>query len=146
MADNESSPVSSLHTYHCLCSTLILATPYTLDQLPTRSSSSPDQAIICPLSSEVIDQAEKPGDDRAGSTLHNVVRDRKPLIIRKEDGFEKRVILRCTRCNLVIGYRVEGDEDTNERIAYLLPGGLSSTEEMKTGQVPQQPGWGTQAT
>ena len=141
MAEDQSLPGSSIQTYHCLCSTLILATPYNLDQLPVRSSSSQDQAIICPLGSHSSSEVE------ATSKLHNVTADRQPLIVRREDGFEKRTLLRCTRCNLAVGYRVEGDSvNINEKAVFLLLGGLMSTEDMKAGKVPQQPAWGAQVS
>lgn len=38
-----------IHTYHCLCSTLLLATPYHLSSLPTRAPPARDQARILPL-------------------------------------------------------------------------------------------------
>lgn len=145
MAEDKPPLGSSNHTYHCMCSTLILATPYDLSQLPIRDSSSQDQAIICPLGGHESDQAAGADGKIASSTLHNVTLDRKPLIIRREDGFEKRVSVRCTRCNLIIGYRVEGDAASAiDRNVFLLPGGLSSTEDMKAGKVPQQPAWAAQ--
>lgn len=58
MSSPASSPPSRLrpstaplpiHTYHCLCSTLLLATPYLLSSLPTRAPPARDQARILPL-------------------------------------------------------------------------------------------------
>ncbi len=142
MAEEQSSLGFSAQTYHCICSTLIIATCYDLKQLPIRDSSSRDQAIICPLGNSEFDQGGSVDENPSKSTLHNVTADRKPLIIRREDGFEKRVSIRCTRCNLIIGYRVEGDvASANERTVFLLPGGLLRTEDMKAGKVPQQPAW-----
>lgn len=64
------------------------------------------------------------------------------MVIRREDGFEKRVLLRCGRCRLVVGYRLDqsqlgGDGDA-EKVVYLLPGGLVTTEEMKSGKMPER--------
>lgn len=38
-----------IHTYHCICSTLLLATPYIISHLPIRAHPSKDQARILPL-------------------------------------------------------------------------------------------------
>lgn len=137
MAEGVSVTESSIQTYHCLCTTLILVTPYDLAKLPVRSSSSPEQAIILPLpTSDVSDQDQK----YAKSALHNVVSDRKPMIVRREDGFEKRVPLRCTRCKLVVGYKVDDDSGSSDSsTVFLLPGGFMSTENMKEGRIPQAP-------
>ena len=110
---------SQTHTYHCICSTLVLATPYDLNQLSTRDSSSRDQAIICPLRDYDADQAGSVDGKLVRSMLQNVAMDRKPVIIRREDGFEKRVSIRCTRCTLIIGYKVEGDCNRRKRRDYL---------------------------
>lgn len=138
---------SPIHTYHCICSTLILATRYDLNQLPIRDSSSRDQAIICPLRDYDTDRAGSVDAKPVRSMLHNVATDGKPVIIRRANGFEKSVFMRCTRCNLIIGYKVEGDAaSANDLIIFLLPGGLLSTEDMKAGTLPQLPGWAAQTT
>jgi len=81
--------------------------------------------------------------------LLGLVHDKKASIVRREDGFERRVLSRCARCNLVIGYELAGDGGGGEavdvdggngkgkeaawftgRIMYLLPGGVMSTEVM----------------
>ncbi|KAH8804917.1 hypothetical protein F5884DRAFT_797673 [Xylogone sp. PMI_703] len=79
--------------------------------------------------------------------------DKKPTVIRREDGFERRLLWRCGRCKLVVGYQIasegtateamdvdsgangksegdQGDEETDLKVLYLLPGGLMSTEAM----------------
>ena len=42
-------PSPEARTYHCLCSTLLLATPYTLSDLPRRGPDALDRALILPL-------------------------------------------------------------------------------------------------
>ena len=116
---------AGINTYHCICTTLILATPYNLESLPTRRAPATDQCQILPLSAD----SEK---NISESRLHNITNDRKAIIIRKEDGFEKRILVRCDRCHLVVGYRIEGDATASNAI-YLMPGGLVSTEAMKQG-------------
>jgi hypothetical protein len=75
-----------------------------------------------------------------------------PILIRRSDGFEKRRLLRCGRCRLVVGYELEGanavssagetavssagetSADEKMRIVYILPGGMMSTEAMNAGR------------
>lgn len=70
--------------------------------------------------------------------------DRKALIVRREDGWEKRWVWRCGRCRLGVGYSLEdgagtdGDvkeetEKQKQKVVYLLPGGLVGTREMMDG-------------
>ncbi|PQE23284.1 hypothetical protein CJF31_00007014 [Rutstroemia sp. NJR-2017a BVV2] len=65
----------------------------------------------------------------------------KPLIIRRqgEDGFEKRSVYRCARCTVVIGYEIVSEsemggkaQDEDERVLYILPGALMSTDVMRS--------------
>jgi len=76
------------------------------------------------------------------SVLLNVVPDRRAITIRREDGFEKRTLLRCARCKLVVGYNLDL-EDAEERLrpVYLLPGGMVNTEDMMKGNKPETPPW-----
>lgn len=64
-------------------------------------------------------------------------------MIRREDGFEKRTLLRCGRCKLVVGYSLSPSEDSGSqaRQTYLLPGGLVSTADMATGAAAETPPW-----
>ncbi|KAH0537203.1 hypothetical protein FGG08_005981 [Glutinoglossum americanum] len=84
--------------------------------------------------------------------LLSTTQDRKPHIISRADGFEKRYLWRCGRCRLIVGYQLDdvhfptsaaaesaGDEEGRKgrekgRVLYLLPGGLMSTEEMAAGK------------
>lgn len=125
--------MATAQTYHCLCTTLILATIHKLESLPVRAEPALDQAKILPVNTE-------------HAIFHNVDQETKPVVIRRGDGFEKRILLRCKRCNLVIGYKLDeaqfGDGDIpTESIVYILPGALMSTDEMKDGKMPATPGW-----
>jgi hypothetical protein len=131
--DTNSSTQGTVNTYHCICSTLILAIHHRLQDLPRRRTPAVDGAIIVPASEE------------QPTRLHNIDTDAKPIIIRKEDGFEKRHILRCNRCHLTLGYRL-ADDVQKENIAYILPGGLQTTLEMKEGRSIEQPAWALQET
>ena len=80
--------------------------------------------------------------------LLSMTQDRKASIVRREDGFERRVLWRCGRCRLVVGYEIEGadvmDMDVDEgqgngkewkgKVVYLLPGGIMSTDVMMGGK------------
>lgn len=120
-------------SYHCICTTFILAMNYELESLPVRAEPALDKAIILPIQ-----------DDGAGNehvSFYNVNSDHKPIVIRREDGFEKRTLLRCERCSLTIGYKINREMATEEQrhldedITYILPGSLVSTEAVKAGKV-----------
>lgn len=53
--------------------------------------------------------------------------------------------MRCTRCNLVIGYNLDGahfeNMDESSRPVYVLPGGLLSTADMVEGRQAETPPW-----
>jgi hypothetical protein len=190
----------TIHTYHCLCNTLLLATTHPLASLPRRAPPSLDSAIILPLppapkrtaSSSPDEQAQRDDDDddddeeddtpsnanptdptatasassraktpempELGYTLLlSTAPDRRPTIIRRSDGFEKRYLLRCGRCRLVVGYELDeehfaamdsgagGAMDVDQgqgakfkaestKVIYLLPGGIMGTEAMAAGK------------
>lgn len=119
-------------TYHCLCTTFILATNHDLESLPVRADPARDQAKILPMNA---------ADGCQHVVLQNIVSDRKAVIIRREDGFEKRRLVRCSRCNLVVGYKLDEaqfkDGQANaENVLYILRGAFTSTEDMKVGEMP----------
>ncbi|KAF3307471.1 hypothetical protein TWF173_002956 [Orbilia oligospora] len=81
--------------------------------------------------------------------LLSSIRDRRPCVIRREDGFEKRLLWRCGRCRLIFGYQIydEGleelskgeDDEINKQkksqsnknyYVYILPGGLTTAAGM----------------
>ncbi|KAF7857981.1 hypothetical protein EAF04_009338 [Stromatinia cepivora] len=82
------------------------------------------------------------------TTLLSLAQPKKQIIIRREDGFEKRGLWRCGRCAVVVGYEVlgegkgkgkeveggEGDGGFEGKILYLLRGGLMSTKVMADGK------------
>lgn len=59
---------------------------------------------------------------------------RKVLVVRREDGFEKRRMYRCGRCGVGVGYEIlreDGGEGKEEgRVVYLMEGGLVETGDM----------------
>lgn len=142
-----------IHTYHCLCSTLLLTTPYALSELPMRASTSGDQARILPLPTLSLEKGTTAlRDDIAGvtgdgqdvflaSSLANTRPARKALVVQREDGYEKRRMWRCNRCALGWGYEIEvdadiGGDERKTRTLYLPEGGLVETGEMKEREQP----------
>lgn len=57
---------------------------------------------------------EDDGKEQAHYTipLSTLVPDPKPIIVRREDGFEKRVLLKCGRCRVVVGYEIDSGLDS----------------------------------
>jgi hypothetical protein len=135
------STSSQAHTYHCLCSTLILASKYQLSELPQRHEPVKDHALKLPMPYELLSANDaRVSEADLSSTLHNVTPDRKAVMIRREDGFEKRRVMRCQRCQLALGYVLE-DAHSQQSPLYLLPGGLVSTEDMMAGKPPEPAAW-----
>ena len=151
MAEAATSSSPRVNSYHCLCSTLILATVHDLQYLPHRTEPVRDDALILPPPIDINNSNELSitSDRPAESVLLNTVLERKAVVIRREDGFEKRRLLRCGRCKLPLGYSLEGAHSTNaEKPAepvYLLPGGLVTTGDMSKGVRPDTPSWAQSA-
>jgi hypothetical protein len=156
---------SRIRTYHCICTTLLLASTYPLDSLPRRAPPSLDQAYILrtsatPQSSELINPNQLDFSIEVASALRDIASgfsllfstttDRAPIIIRGEDGFEKRTLVRCGHCSLVIGYQLdaghyggnaEAQEQRAREVVYLLSGGLVESEDLKAGRKPKTAEW-----
>lgn len=170
--ESTASTGPDVHTYHCICSNLLFAAAQPLSSL-TRRSSGTDKAYILPLpelsrptvveadagggGGNVPGAAEPQPASGGYARLVSTALDRKPLIVRSSDGFEKRYLQRCSRCNIVIAYQLDwsqfpspvptpegGTTSTGhnshtgrrEDLVYLLPGGVLSTNEMIQGAVP----------
>lgn len=119
---------SEVHTYHCLCTELVVATRTPLQSFPKRKA---DHAAICKFSASDL---PVPG---AALLSGSTVDDAEPIVLKLDDGFEKRYAARCIRCDLQIGYWLDKSQFEPEQrrkredVLYLLPGGLMSTEEMR---------------
>ena len=163
---------TSIKTHHCrFCNHLLLATTRHLPSLPRRKEPARDAALILPLpvsgaaeddeeeeEEEEEGKEEKEGNGTTTQTqkqrktkrkgkdysilLSTTLPDRKPTLVRREDGFEKRLLLRCGRCRVVMGYFLDpvhfpdnnGEErDGDAKVAYLLPGALMETGVMVQG-------------
>jgi len=122
---------TQVHTYHCICTQLILATTAPITALEKRTS---DASLILPL------PTSQPGPHHA--LLKGSVLDAKATMIRREDGFEKRYMHRCERCDTVVGYQLDksqweetkGGSGRREDVLYVLRGGLMETVEMENGK------------
>lgn len=128
------------------------------DAAPAVSEQRPATATAEAEVAEAHDGGRRMEQQQAHYTipLATLVPDSTPIIIRREDGFEKRVLLRCGRCRVVVGYKLcdaaggteedvdgegEDDDDTfglskprkGERAIYLLPGSIVVTEDLDVG-------------
>lgn len=127
-------PAPQIYTYHHICLTHILTTPYALPSLPTRAAPSLDNARILPLpslDSPTLDRdspslapprspspsllpneskSEQQQEQNLPSLLHNLRPARKALVIQREDGWERRRVWRCGRCGVGVGYEIEGTD------------------------------------
>ncbi|TKA31356.1 hypothetical protein B0A50_02201 [Salinomyces thailandicus] len=125
-------------TYHCICNELIVALPKPLEQLPSRTL---DGSRICNIGT-------------SEGSVANATVDQNAVILKLEDGFEKRYQLRCTRCGLTVGYELglshyeESKNATGARLdtLFLLDGGLQTTEELRAGTMNQQDPQGAATT
>ncbi|KAL8909437.1 MAG: hypothetical protein Q9171_005035 [Xanthocarpia ochracea] len=149
-----SNPPLKIHTYHCLCSTHLLSTSYDLSTLHQRAPPSLDHARILPLpftppsskdedpcpNVKVVEQ-EEPQRILPSLLSTNFKAIRKPIIVQREDGWEKRRLWRCGRCGVDVAYEVLGDEEERQgradagekkgdqggKVLFLLEGGLVET-------------------
>ncbi|RMZ30727.1 hypothetical protein D0859_05177 [Hortaea werneckii] len=103
-------------TYHCLCSELIVALPKPLEQLLRREGDASYTTVNASIAEDAI-------------------------IMKLEDGFEKRYPVACRRCSLPIGYHLDlcQFEDSKSSsgplsdVLYILSGALQSTEILQGG-------------
>lgn len=143
LRDRSDFPVMTtahVFTYHCLCAELLLATLAPLETFPKRESDGATSCRITEL--DVLDTGPLVADLVVLSNGAIVVAD-KPIVLRLEDGFEKRYHAQCARCALKVGYwldwsqSIEGEKGMGmgmrKDALYLLPGGLQSTSDMRDG-------------
>ena len=123
---------NTVYTYHCLCSHLLLATTTPLPALPTRQNSQ-DGAHIMPL--PPANKNDSTSNNHYGLLL-STRQERTAEIMTSDDGFEKRYLQRCGRCNLAVGYQLDWAQFGGERagrrddVAFLIPGSFMTTSEM----------------
>ncbi|KAJ5661496.1 uncharacterized protein N7477_009112 [Penicillium maclennaniae] len=145
------NPRLPIQTQHCrFCSHLLLSTTRSISSLPRREGDALDKAIIIPLSTADGDADANTDGKTESQTKHitlllsTTIPDRRATLIRREDGIEKRILLRCGRCRVVVGYyldkvhwegkgfqkaQVDGEEEKPPAV-YILPGALVGTEDM----------------
>ncbi|KAJ5765340.1 hypothetical protein N7520_004899 [Penicillium odoratum] len=134
-----SEPRLPIRTQHCaFCNHLLLATTRDISTLPRRGGEAKDKAIILPLDDTTNEDIEAHRTKHATVLLSTTIPDRRATLIRREDGIEKRIILRCGRCKVAMGYYLDNahygkseDVDSEKRTAvYILPGAIVETEKM----------------
>ncbi|KAJ6127583.1 hypothetical protein N7523_003195 [Penicillium sp. IBT 18751x] len=142
-------PRLPIQTQHCrFCSHLLLSTTRSISSLPRRGGDALDKAIIIPLSNSADGDADANTDGKTESqtkhitlVLSTTIPDRRATLIRREDGIEKRILLRCGRCRVVVGYyldkvhwegmgKAQDGEEEKPPAVYILPGALVGTEDM----------------
>lgn len=134
MADSTSPNGSGacVTVYHCICTQIVAGTTTPLQQLPKRQV---DGTAI--TTSGTFGGASKPT-----LSVQGLSTDSTAVVLKLEDGFEKRYAVRCDRCGLTAGYRLdksqfigsENETGPNEDVLYVLQGGLMTTEEMRGGK------------
>ncbi|KAI1932506.1 hypothetical protein LOZ12_002650 [Ophidiomyces ophidiicola] len=73
--------------------------------------------------------------------------DTSAVVVRRADGFEKRVLLRCGRCEVVVGYFLDAVHfatAAGTEVVYILPGAVEETGQLgKSGAgVIEEQEWG----
>jgi hypothetical protein len=133
-----------VRTLHCrFCNHLLLASSRDIARLPRRREPAKDAAIILPLPAEPEEEEEieEEGTARKARSQHQhatlllstTLADRKPTLVRRDDGIEKRLFLRCGRCRVPVGYFLDGvhfPAGDQGKVVYLLPGALMDTDSM----------------
>jgi hypothetical protein len=130
---------NTVYTYHCLCSHLLLATTTPLPSLPRRHHSA-DKAHIMPLPpAPTSSKTTSAPNDHYGLLISTRI-EKAAEVISSDEGFEKRYLVRCARCTLVVGYQLDWAMFSQEKggrredYVFLLPGGLVTTSEMIQGK------------
>lgn len=132
----------------------------------TEISQQMESATLKPSSKKGKSSAASSSSQHYTILLSTTTPDRKPIILRRADGFEKRLLVRCGRCKLVLGYvldevhfkkseenkagaagaTTEGEEGnvsgTGEpEVIYILPGSLVETDELGSEIKLEQEPW-----
>lgn len=154
-----------IRTQHCaFCNHLLIATTRDISTLARRAGEAQDKALILPLEAhtdlEDPETAENQSESNSSSKskhatllLSTTIPDRRATLIRREDGIEKRLLLRCGRCRVVVGYYLDrvhwgsaaagrnvresgegederGQEEARPPAVYIMPGALLETEKL----------------
>jgi len=144
----DESSASSVLTYHCLCTQLILASAKPLEGNAQRGREGLDHAYIVQLTSleDVLSEGGEANNETLtpptnGSVILNTIVDRKPIVIRRSDGFEPRYLRHCVRCDIIVGYHLDNTQaeaspqsGRNDKTIFIIPDSLTSTGEMISPQ------------
>ncbi|TKX26533.1 hypothetical protein C1H76_1065 [Elsinoe australis] len=161
-------PSPSVKTYHCPCADLLFATTTPLPSLPKRKtdsstilplvpeptplSSSDDPSphfatLHSPLAEYVFDPSSSALTAPAGPGAANGSKGRdggaleSAVVVSLEDGFEKRYLLRCKRCEGPWGYLLDWGiwedgakkEARREDVVFVLKGAVVETGDIGKG-------------
>jgi len=146
---------TSIQTYHCICTNLVLATtcPFNhhrqLDRsiiLPNPSLSPRQEAALTgdETNASVEDEQILETDSITQLVGTSVSCSLAPILIRSDEGIEKRYFFYCNRCRLTLGYQLDMDQFKAESgynvlaksgrrddVIYLLEGAVMTTEAMR---------------
>ncbi|TVY87585.1 hypothetical protein LAWI1_G005105, partial [Lachnellula willkommii] len=89
---------------------IILPLPSSAPSPPSPPSppSSPSHPNPPPDANPNTNETPTPMPPEGHTILLNLSKSPKTTIIRRDDGFEKRVLWRCGRCGVVVGYEIAG--------------------------------------
>ncbi|KAF2152060.1 hypothetical protein K461DRAFT_161264 [Myriangium duriaei CBS 260.36] len=142
-------PALKAESHHCACKQLLLSTSTPLSALPRRaldratilplpttpsilsSSSSSDEVYFAALPAPLDEYIFSPSSTAAKDDEEEV-NSAPEVVIALDDGFEKRILLRCGRCEGVWGYLLDwaswGEEGKGRRedVVFVLEGALGS--------------------
>ncbi|ODQ51488.1 hypothetical protein SAICODRAFT_31170 [Saitoella complicata NRRL Y-17804] len=108
-----SSENSSITSYFCLCAQHTLTTPLPLSSLPRRPH---DKSYVLPPRSSF-------------PYRFFARRSNESKVLRREDGYEKRVDWKCERCELLVAYELVREEEEEEsQHVYVLDGALEERQ------------------
>ncbi|KAF3480557.1 uncharacterized protein GIQ15_05904 [Arthroderma uncinatum] len=124
------------------------------DQREAQISRQMESATLKSGAKKAVSSSSASSSQHYTILLSTTTPDRKPIILRRADGFEKRLLVRCGRCKVVLGYVLDevhfkkGDDKkavtetdisgeqsnttgTGElEVIYILPGALIETSEL----------------
>ena len=128
-------PSTKIKTYHCICAQLSCALFGTLAYCPKRSK---DGAAICPLIPNNATTLSSSPEPSSLILSPDTSTDSEPVVVKLEDGFEKRYFVKCGRCGLRVGYFLDGasfgeGKEVGKKgdVVYLLDGALTGTDEVR---------------
>jgi len=145
---------TSVQTYHCICTNLVLATTFPFNHhrqldraivLPNPSLSPRQEAALAgDETNSSVEDNHIPEPDSITQLVGSSVRDSQPLLIRSDEGIEKRYLLQCSRCRSILGYQLDWNQfeaqsegsvtaknGRRDDVVYLLEAAVLTTQAMR---------------